>query len=134
MVGHPFWDTPFWAGLPAMREAWPGRLAEAARTDGPVLSEDCYQAAGGEVRTADSAVTAVRGADGAVRFFVIQASDTTERKRAEAELRDSEALKGAILEAALDCIVTIDQDSRVVEWNPAAERRPSRVAEGPLSC
>jgi PAS domain S-box-containing protein len=65
VVGRPFWDTPFWAGLPAMREAWPGRLAEAARTDGPVLSEDQYQAAGGEVRTADAAVTAVRGPEGA---------------------------------------------------------------------
>jgi PAS domain S-box-containing protein len=44
------------------------------------------------------------------------------RLEVEAALRDSEALKAAILEAALDCIVTIDQDSRVVEWNPAAER------------
>ena len=44
------------------------------------------------------------------------------RLEMEAALRDSEALKGAILEAALDCIVTIDQESRVVEWNPAAER------------
>jgi PAS domain S-box-containing protein len=31
-------------------------------------------------------------------------------------------LRAAILEAALDCIVTIDRDGRVVEWNPAAER------------
>ena len=44
------------------------------------------------------------------------------RLEVEAALRDSEALKGAILRAALDCVVTIDQDGRVVEWNPAAER------------
>ena len=43
------------------------------------------------------------------------------RKRAEEALRDSEALKGAVLELALDCIVTIDEQSRVVEFNPAAE-------------
>ncbi len=43
------------------------------------------------------------------------------RKRAEEALRDSEALKGAVLESALDCIVTIDEQSRVVEFNPAAE-------------
>ena len=36
-------------------------------------------------------------------------------------MRDSEALKGAVLELALDCIVTIDEQSRVVEFNPAAE-------------
>jgi PAS domain S-box-containing protein len=44
------------------------------------------------------------------------------RLEVEAALRDSEALKRAILDAALDCIVTIDHESRIVEWNPAAER------------
>jgi PAS domain S-box-containing protein len=48
--------------------------------------------------------------------------DLTERRAAEAALRDSEALKGAILDAALDCVVTTDHESRVVEWNRAAER------------
>lgn len=45
-----------------------------------------------------------------------------DRQRAEAALRESEARKSAILEAALDCIITIDEQERVVEWNPAAER------------
>ena len=43
------------------------------------------------------------------------------RKRTEEALRESEALKGAILETALDCIVSITADSRIVEWNEAAE-------------
>jgi PAS domain S-box-containing protein len=36
--------------------------------------------------------------------------------------RASEARKGAILTAALDCIITIDHAGRIVEFNPAAER------------
>jgi PAS domain S-box-containing protein len=48
--------------------------------------------------------------------------DAVERARIEKELRDSEALKSAIVEAALDCVVTVTDDSRVIEWNPAAER------------
>ncbi|MFL6798713.1 MAG: PAS domain S-box protein [Xanthobacteraceae bacterium] len=44
------------------------------------------------------------------------------RKRTEEELRGSEALKGAILQAALDCVITITDQSEVIEWNPAAER------------
>jgi PAS domain S-box-containing protein len=44
------------------------------------------------------------------------------RKRTEEELRESEALKGAILDTALDCIISIGPDSRIVEWNAAAER------------
>ena len=37
-------------------------------------------------------------------------------------LRRSEARKAAILDSALDCIVTIDHAGRITEFNPAAER------------
>lgn len=37
-------------------------------------------------------------------------------------LRDSEARKAAILESALDCIITINDQGRVIDWNPAAEQ------------
>jgi PAS domain S-box-containing protein len=42
--------------------------------------------------------------------------------REERELKRSEARKTAILNSALDCIVTIDHDGCVTEFNPAAER------------
>ena len=42
--------------------------------------------------------------------------------RTEAALRASEALKSAILETALDCIVTINHEGRVLDFNPAAEK------------
>jgi len=45
-----------------------------------------------------------------------------ERKRAEGALQESEARKGAILESAPDGIMTIDQQGRVTEFNPSAER------------
>ena len=48
--------------------------------------------------------------------------DIDERKRAEQELRRSEARKAAILDSALDCIVTIDHEGCITEFNPAAER------------
>ncbi|MCI0745789.1 MAG: PAS domain S-box protein [Verrucomicrobia subdivision 3 bacterium] len=41
---------------------------------------------------------------------------------AEAALRASEAIKSAILATALDCIITIDHEGRVLDFNPAAER------------
>ncbi|MGH0034177.1 MAG: PAS domain S-box protein [Myxococcota bacterium] len=43
------------------------------------------------------------------------------RKAAEQALRASETRKQAILESALDCIVTVDDRRRILEFNPAAE-------------
>lgn len=48
--------------------------------------------------------------------------DITERKLVEKELRESESLKGAILESALDCIIAMDHTGAVTEFNPAAEK------------
>jgi PAS domain S-box-containing protein/diguanylate cyclase (GGDEF)-like protein len=47
--------------------------------------------------------------------------DVTEQKRAEEELRESESLKGAILESSLDALITIDRQGRITEFNPAAQ-------------
>ena len=48
--------------------------------------------------------------------------DVTERKRAEATLGQSETRKAAVLDSVLDCIVTMDADGIVIEFNAAAER------------
>jgi PAS domain S-box-containing protein len=40
----------------------------------------------------------------------------------EQQLKRSEARKAAILDSALDCIVAMDHDGRITEFNPAAER------------
>jgi len=54
---------------------------------------------------------------------VVERSAAEKRLREEeAELKRSEARKTAILNSALDCIVTIDHEGRITEFNPAAER------------
>ena len=64
----------------------------------------------------------VRNGDGPIREWVGTCTDITEAKRAAAELHESEARNAAILATALDCIIAIDAESRIQEWNPAAER------------
>ena len=51
-----------------------------------------------------------------------QLGQQIERSRAEEAVRDSEARKSAMLEASLDCIVSMDHLGNVVEFNAAAER------------
>jgi len=48
--------------------------------------------------------------------------EVPEREQWERELRASEARSAAILDCALDGIITMDPEGRITEWNRAAER------------
>jgi PAS domain S-box-containing protein len=50
------------------------------------------------------------------------ARDISEQKRIRDALRTSEERKAAFFRSALDCIISIDHEGRVLEFNPAAER------------
>ena len=54
--------------------------------------------------------------------FLVLAAEIAERKRVEKALRENEDQKNAVFKAALDCIITIDEEGRIVEFNPAAEK------------
>lgn len=63
------------------------------------------------------------------QFAIVTCADIREQKLAEARLRqanlqlqESEARKDAMLKSALDCIITIDHNGKIIEFNPAAEK------------
>ncbi len=53
---------------------------------------------------------------------LIQIVDVTSSKEAEQELSESQARQGAMVEAALDAVISMDHAGRILEFNPAAER------------
>ncbi|HUY13578.1 MAG TPA: PAS domain S-box protein [Terriglobia bacterium] len=55
--------------------------------------------------------------------------DVTEKKRSEQALRESEVRKSAILESALDAIITLDFTGHILEFNSAAEKTFGRLRE-----
>jgi PAS domain S-box-containing protein len=58
--------------------------------------------------------------------------DVTERRAAEEALRASEEMKGAVMAASVDAILTIDSDGKIVDLNRAAELlyKTTRAAVG----
>jgi PAS domain S-box-containing protein len=57
-----------------------------------------------------------------IERFTHIASIAIERSQSDAALKRSEARKTAILNSAIDCIITIDHEGSITEFNPAAER------------
>lgn len=75
----------------------------------------------GTRRTMETHAAPLRRPDGSIVQLALT-RDITERKRGEEELRLSRLRKSAILESALDCIITMDHEGKIVHFNPAAER------------
>jgi PAS domain S-box-containing protein len=86
--------------------------------------DDIYQIrrADGQYRWIQSIGEPFYDAEGRIAHWYGLIIDIDDRKRAEQELRHSEARKATILDSALDCIVSIDREGCITEFNPAAER------------
>src|ERR1700687_236130 len=70
----------------------------------------------------ESRITAVRSQAGALTGFIALSRDITERRRVEAELRDTTRTLRTIIDASVLPIVALDLDRRVMLWSNAATR------------
>ncbi|MGI8783727.1 MAG: PAS domain S-box protein [Acidobacteriota bacterium] len=64
----------------------------------------------------------IRDPEGNTVGIIVVFQDVGERRRTQKAIEESEARKTAIVETALDCIITMDHEGKIVEFNPAAER------------
>lgn len=102
------------------------------KTDGP--TEGCHKASerqeDGEEEIAVPSVDRVfnakfflvRDVDGAYLYSLHVLQDVTARKKAEEALGESEEKFRSISVGALDAVLMLDDDGRIVYWNPAASR------------
>jgi formate hydrogenlyase transcriptional activator len=82
---------------------------------------ECRAADGRQVWISLS-VKPIRGVRGQIEASRSMLVDITDRKRAEAALPHSEERLSRILESAMDAIVTMDEEERIVLFNAAAEK------------
>jgi len=76
----------------------------------------------GSIRWIHDRAFPVRKGDGELYRIVGVARDITERRRSQEAIRQSEERMRAVLESALDCVIAMDHEGRIIEFNPAAEK------------
>jgi PAS domain S-box-containing protein len=131
VLDRPFWETPWWRGSEEMKARI--RFATDQAKSGVSFQEELrYWLADGSERIVDFAMHPIRDGSGAVAFLHPTGTDITERKRIEAELRESEQrlrYLGSIVESSDDAIVSKNLDGIVTSWNKGAERVFGYTAE-----
>ena len=113
------WETAIHPeDLPELLERWRSILASGEPRD----MEARLRRFDGEYRRFVFRICPLTDASGQIVKWCGMNTDVEDRRQADAALKCSEARKAAILDSALDCIVTIDHEGRITEFNPAAER------------
>lgn len=84
--------------------------------------EKRYLKKNGETLEAEVTATLVRDAGGKPLYAMALIEDITERKRADLTLQESRARLAGIIASAMDAIISVDEDYRVVLFNEAAEK------------
>ncbi|MFQ5510860.1 MAG: PAS domain S-box protein [Candidatus Krumholzibacteriia bacterium] len=109
-----------WDLRPAgQRETARAKFGEIRKKGFGGSSELDFERPDGEVRRIEfrSRIVTIDGE----KFTASVTRDVTKREKVKDKLRESRARTDAILESALDSIISIDHEDRVLEFNPAAE-------------
>lgn len=86
-IGKLYWQTPGWTHLPDWQETIQQQVFQAVTMDSPLQTEDVFQTQSGELRYAITVYSAIRNEAGELRFVLVQATDITDRKLAEDQLK-----------------------------------------------
>ncbi len=100
----------------------PGREVEEAMATGRGQDDRWHVRKDGSRFWSSGVLTPLLDEAGSPRGLAKIMQDRTDWRHAEQARLRSEARTAAVLEAALDAIITINHEGKVVEFNPAAER------------
>jgi len=103
----------------------------------PIDTEARYRRADGVYRWSQLQIVPVRDTEGKITVWYGLLTDIEDRKRAEDELRRSEARHRIVVETASDAVVSIDEGGTIILANPATKRifghNPEELIGKPLT-
>lgn len=105
-----------------------GKFSRSALLDDAFEAEDFFPAFGNGGRWLFFTAAAIRNAAGEIIGAIETLQDVTERRRAEAALRDSAAYLSQIVDGSSVATLVIDAGHRVTHWNRACEMMTGTLA------
>ncbi|HTK37998.1 MAG TPA: PAS domain S-box protein, partial [Pyrinomonadaceae bacterium] len=127
VVGKPFWETDWFAGLPEMQaEIKKGIETVSSGDQEYITGEGDYFFSSGELRKVAFSMSALRDDEGDTLNLIVEGRDITENKRAEQKLRESELRMRELVEALPVAVYTTDAEGNVTHYNEAAAQFAGR--------
>ena len=117
VIGQPFWETPWWSYSPDVRHQIHQAVQQAAAGEF-VRLEAKYYLFDGSLRTVDFSLSPIFDESGQIIWLIPEGHDITDRKAAEAQIRE----QAMLLDISTDAIFVRDLDNRIRFWNKSAER------------
>jgi PAS domain S-box-containing protein len=120
LVGRPLWTAHWWPADGPTRQRLQAALRDAVRGAAAAFEVE-VQGAGEEIATFDFSLRPLP-ANGGDTLLVLEGRDVTHTRRAQAAMRRNENRLAAIVANAMEAIVAVDADQRILLFNEAAER------------
>jgi PAS domain S-box-containing protein len=120
LLGVALWDAPAWKDLAEGKPRL--RAALSAARHGVLVHQESELPGTPHPIALDLSLNPVHGADGAVALIVAEWRDVSDRRRAEAALRESEERFHRIVSIAVDAIISIDEAQNITLFNQGAEQ------------
>ncbi|MFP4350696.1 MAG: PAS domain-containing protein [Desulfococcaceae bacterium] len=116
VLGKPFEECYWWAWSPEVQKRLRKAIGEAAAGRGSRY-DAVIQVGENAFRTIDFMLSPMFGPDGRISYLIPSATDITERKEAEEEIRRNEATLNAVLESLPVGVVIADKQGGLLRVN-----------------
>lgn len=119
-LGMPFLKTPWWQSAPEVAQLIESGIENIVSGEEDLRFEFTLADAKGESHDLEFSMRPVFDVTGNIEFIVAEGIDITLQKKNAEALRQAAELRRLILDSALDSVIGVDRENRIVEWNAKA--------------